>query len=209
MIFYYISEHHATHLPDLADSEDLFNVLALCNFCILSNVLDPRTYSFPDHLPHDDPMQLRRRIQYDYNALSPSDRKQFTFFRGLARNLIAWIDSRYMGVELSGPKPEEIDVASMASNSFRRQVAAFVYYKVRAIQHGAQGSPGCTLGAIQRQLQLLLEQPILGMDATDLNSEDLGTFTEFFVSPSDYRVGSRNDPEEFHGKCFLNADIVL
>jgi len=166
--------------------------LALCVFCILSNVLDPRTYSFPEHLPQGDPVQLKRRVQFDYNALSPSDRKQFTFFRGLALNLISWIDCNYSVVLDSDPS----SIEDLATLCFRRQVGAVLNYKARALNQGIPGFTG-NLGPLRQQLQLLLDMPILGVDASFLDRMDIGSTDCFGVDPSTYRVSRRGDPGQF------------
>ncbi len=39
------TEHAASHLPPLGEDMNMFvDLLMLCNFCILSNLLDPHTY---------------------------------------------------------------------------------------------------------------------------------------------------------------------
>ena len=48
-------EYNPGHLPDLLDLESMIDVLTLCNFCILANVLDFRTYSFNALKESDSP----------------------------------------------------------------------------------------------------------------------------------------------------------
>lgn len=149
-------------------------------------------------------MQLKRRLQFDYNALSPSDRKQFTFFRGLARNLIAWMNCSYTAVVVSEAVP--IDIIGLASQSFRRQVAALLNYKARAVQMQVLGC--CKLGDTLNQLKLLLDDPILDVNAAFLDRMDVALCADFCVDPSAYQVTKRSVPEQFTGSCFFGQIIL-
>ena len=113
-------EHNADQLPDLTESEDIFNVLALCMYCILSNVLDSRTYSFPDQSPQELDILLQQRMQYDYNALSPVDRRTFSYYRGLALNLISWISCHYLGFDSEGDGEDMETISALASVYLQR-----------------------------------------------------------------------------------------
>ena len=75
--------------------DTFIDILSLCNFCILSNVLDPRTYSFLDLMYRQNATttHILQCQKHDYNVLSPADRLYFSYVRGLAINLITWIDS--------------------------------------------------------------------------------------------------------------------
>src|SRR6266545_557921 len=87
-------ENSALHLPVLDDEMITFiDILTLCNYCILSNVLDPRTYNFPDiqYGEKANATHLSQREKHDYNALSPDHRHYFSYVRGLSINLIHWL----------------------------------------------------------------------------------------------------------------------
>ncbi len=74
----------------------LIDVLSLCNYCIMANVLDHNTYQFPlskGRKPTSDELLLCYR--YDYNALSPLKRRYFTYIQGLTLNLLVWIACNY------------------------------------------------------------------------------------------------------------------
>ena len=74
----------------------LVDVLSLCNYCILANVLDRDTYQFPlSKGRKPTASELRLRDRYDYNALSPLKRRYFAYVRGLALGLLEWIAWNY------------------------------------------------------------------------------------------------------------------
>ncbi len=128
------------------------NVLTLCNYCILSNVLDPRTYNFAD-LPYGraaNATHLSQRQQHDYNALSPDDRRYFSYVRGLAINLIHWINCHYV-FEGSGPN----DPITTARVYLHHQIRAIVHYKITAEKENVQGVPNCMATDLRRQISLL------------------------------------------------------
>jgi len=45
------------------------------------------------------PAHLLQHKQHDYNALSPANRQYFSYIRGLAINMIPWLDCHYAGNE--------------------------------------------------------------------------------------------------------------
>ena len=185
--------------------EDLFNILTLCNYCILGNVLDRRTYSFPGHTPKNPGLRLQNRIQYDYNALSPSDRYQFTYFRGLALNLISWLSCHYIATPRKGTTDEQadddtIDIQELAASYLQRQASSLLNYKVRAKQVKYKGLEECSIADIQRQLELLFADGILGVDKSVFAQADVGKVMYFGCKPSEYLVGERNDPNDFQGR---------
>jgi hypothetical protein len=193
--------HGATHLPDLTNSDDVLNVLALCNFCILANVLDPRTYAFPGHLPEEYQLQVTRRMQFDYNALSPASRQEFTFFRGLALNLISWMGCHFTAT--ANGDQESLSIEELAGDCLRRLVKAILNYKVLLSKKDMEGLPNIIWGDLLRQLQMLLKTKILDVGEDELERLDIGLETYFGRDPGHYRIGRRGDPDNFDGGLFL------
>lgn len=195
-------EHNADQLPDLTKSEDIFNVLALCMYCILSNVLDSRTYSFPDQSPQELDILLQQRMQYDYNALSPVDRRTFSYYRGLAVNLISWISCHYLGLDSEGDGDNMESIEDLALVYLKRLASGLLNYKVCLTRVQQLGRPNCTIADVRRQLDLLFENPILGLQKSFLSAADIGTAKEFGLgfSPDRYSFAENPDPLNFEGK---------
>jgi len=165
------TEHGALHLPDL-DAMDMFVDLAsLCNYCILSNILDPRTYNFPD-IPYGhtaSASHLDQRMQHDYNALSPTQRLHFSYIRGHAINLIHWVHCNYLFVDEAG---QHHDFITLARTYLHQQVRAILKYKIRAEKKGIRGVPNCESADVRRQIELLFAEGMAefgGLDITDLS----------------------------------------
>ncbi len=107
------------------------DLLTLCNYCILSNLLDPRTYNFPG-LPYGEtasPTHLSQREKHDYNALSPDDRHYFSYVRGLAINLINWVHCHFIFHDTEGSSN---DFTTLSRKYLHRQVRAIIAYKAAA-----------------------------------------------------------------------------
>lgn len=168
-------ENVALHLPILDDEMVTFvDILTLCNYCILSNVLDPRTYNFPDiaygqkaNLTH-----LAQRERHDYNALSPDDRHYFSYVRGLAINLIRWLHCHFVFKR----EKNEYDVTMVARKYLHNQVRAILKYKMTAEKNRIGGVPNCTTAALRRQINLLFADGRLselgGLSVDDLTDMD-------------------------------------
>jgi hypothetical protein len=191
---------------------DFLNILFLCNYCILSNVLDIRTYSFPKEDTLDDAVRLRRCILYDYNAFTPSDRIQFMYFRGLALNFIGWLNSHFV---ISAPSIDLdlLTVEFLAGSLLAQQARALLNYKIRAFAHH-QGPPNCTPMDVTRQLNLLFENGILDHNPSLFKDEGLAQSFTFGLNPNLYAIGVNPDPDIFMGgflysHCLVNIIFIL
>ena len=132
------------------------NLAALCNFCILSNLLDPHTYSFAD-LPNSNranTTHLSQRQEFDYNALSPSDRIYFSYVRGLSYNLLRWVHCTFWFIGEDGKRN---DFLSLARTYLHQQVKAIIKYKKRAEASKVIGIPNCSASDMIRQVGLLFD----------------------------------------------------
>jgi hypothetical protein len=163
----------ALHLPVLGDDMNVFvNIFTLCNYCILSNVLDPRIYNFPDIVYGEkaSKIHLSQRDKYDYNSLSPDDRHYFSYVRGLAINLIGWLGCHFF---FTG-KTLSYDASTLARKYLQIQVRTILRYKIAAEKERVGGVPNCTAKALRRQISLLFtggRTELLG----EVDLEDLGT----------------------------------
>lgn len=198
----FFQELRCRHLPSLTTSEDFFNILSLCNYCILANVLDSRTYAFPEESPSDPMIRLQRRFQYDYNALQPPDRFRFMYFRGLALNLISWLSCNYGAVDVGDPESNLLDIQHLAGHFLAHQATAILNYKVRAAKADYKGFPNCTTTDIKRQLELLFAKGIMGQKSSIFSEESVGRVLLLGGDPSRFRFGARNDPVDFEGTIF-------
>jgi hypothetical protein len=188
--------------------DTFFNVLTLCNYCILSNVLDPRTYSFPDITYRQDatPTHILQRKQHDYNALSPADRLYFSYVRGLALNLIHWLDCIYACKDEDG---EVVGFAAIARAYLHLQVRATLRYKIRAHKEEIQGVSNCTPDDLRRQIKLLFAD---NEELGHISLNDLSDAETLSWAPS-YTLVQYRPPKDFEGKflslMYINMAMLM
>jgi hypothetical protein len=146
-----------------------------------------------------------QRQKHDYNALSPADRLYFSYVRGLAINLIIWINSCFAFKE--DDKGVVYDIATQARMYLHRQVRAILRYKMRAEEENVEGVPNCTSNDIRRQVDLLFahggDEIVLGdISLTTLSDADtLGWDTT--LKPVKFRI-----PLAFEGNFFFSLSTV-
>ena len=186
-------ENVALHLPVLNDEMDTFiDILTLCNYCILSNVLDPRTYNFPD-------------IRYGdkANATHLSQREYFSYVRGLSVNLINWLHCHFV---FRG-KASTYAVISVARKYLHNQVRAILKYKITAEKERVGGVPNCTTKAFRRQISLLFSDGKMtklgGLDVNDLTDMDSLAW-ETSIKPS-----RRSKALEFDGIVSASISVLI
>ena len=171
----------------------VLDVLSLCNFCILSNVLDPRTYNFADlqygHVANATHLSQRRL--HDYNALSPDDRHYFSYVRGLAINLIQWINCHYLF--------DDEDPITIARQYLHQQIRAIIGYKVEAEKENVQGIPNCGEIDLRRQISLLFADGMADFGGLSLNNLEN---EESLAWDTDFIPAERTEPLEFIGICY-------
>jgi hypothetical protein len=182
--------------------DDLYNILALCNFCILANVLDRRSYTFPENSPHDDDAHHRLRIQYDFNALTPSERLRLSFFRGIALNLISWLSCHYAAVDQKkGHDDAAVSIEDLASDYLRCQACGILNYKARAAQRQKSLHVSSTAD-IRNQLHMLFRKGLLGLEATMFGEMSVGASFDFGSTPDHYLIVP-HDSGESEGTLLL------
>ena len=138
----------------------MLDVLTLCNYCILANVLDFRTYSFPSLGSSDHPSKAdnAKREMWDYNEMSTLDRQHSTFVRGLARNLFDWISCNFDITLDDAEKPTSDVKKDVCITYLVEQACAILNYKFLAENNGVVGVNHCSFIDVERQLDLLLRE---------------------------------------------------
>ena len=172
------------------------DLLTLCNFCILSNFLDPRTYNFPG-LPYGDtalPTHILQRQRHDYNALSPDDRHYYSYARGLAINLINWVHCHYIFNDTEGRLN---DLTTLSRRYLHHQIRAIISYKQKAEKGNFRGVPNCSEEDLRRQAELLFSPSCMpefqGLSLAELEDE------ETLVWEGEYSPKKRVKSLEFKG----------
>jgi len=185
------------HFPSLID------VLALCTYCLLANVLDYNSYQFPLFRGRKPTSaELRLRTKFDYNALSPVKRRYFTYIRGIALNVIRWINAHYDVVstkaarQISDEAPDTL--GSIMCTYMGQQAHCLLNYKRKAQEQKLRGIDNCKAADVQRQLELLfVENDNIPNDFDfdlDLSAYDCFTFTDY-----SWRVVRKAQPNAFTG----------
>jgi hypothetical protein len=164
------TEHGALHLSELTNMDKFIDLATLCNFCILSNVLDFWTYNF-DNIPYGcttNAMHLAQRQQHDYNALSPGNRIHFLYICGLPINLIHWVNCKYV-FEDEGRHCN--DFITLTQTYLHQQVQAILDYKQQAEKENICGIPNCISSDVLHQVELLFGEGMpefAGLSVTEL-----------------------------------------
>jgi hypothetical protein len=177
------------------------DVATLCNFCILSNVLDPRTYNFDD-IPYGrtaNAIHLAQRHQHDYNALSPRDRLYFSYVRGLSINLIHWVKCNYMFKDKEG---HPVDFVALSRTYLHQQVRAIIKYKQRAEKETIQGIPNCSSSDLIRQVELLFAEGMEEFAGLSISVADMKDTTSLSWDPEVTPI-KRKQPLLFTGTRYL------
>ena len=88
------------HLPALnvevnaaVDSQEAFNLLALCTLSFFADALDPRSYIVPGHLMATEPSLVEGLRA---NAISLSERREIWIARGCARECVHWFQENFV-----------------------------------------------------------------------------------------------------------------
>jgi len=192
----------------------LVDVLSLCSYCIMANILDHNTYQFPlskGRKPTASELGLRDR--YDYNALSPLKRQYFTYIRGLALNLLTWIRCNYDVISTNQEDPPvKYDpcefMMEVISPFISNQAYAILNYKRQAEAQKLPGIPNCTAADVQRQFELLFyDNPSIGIEM-DFDS-DLSAYKCFAFGDCSWCVTKRPSPIPFRGTSKISIVYVL
>lgn len=163
----------SAHIPNLKNMASVLDLLAACSISILSNVLDFKTYCYPNQGPGDDDGekttsevlhtdngltndQVRQMELFDYNSKSSDDRAGCVYARGLALDLLKWFTDHYLLVEPSG-KPAA-DTYGVLMNNLCHQAYMVWLAKKKAVDQGVKGAPHCTLSLLERQLRGLFHK---------------------------------------------------
>ena len=196
-------ENKAKHLPDLMNFKSFIDVVSLCNFCLLANVLDHNTYQFPMSKGRKPTTrELRLRVDYDYNAISPIKRQYFTYICGLAINFLRWTTCVF-GVVCTGEKPlegEPDDPGSIAAWYLQEQAQAIMHYKQKAEEQKVPGINNCKAADVKRQLLYLFNDSRPIPLTMDFKEEVLSEFETFSFSEYNWQMCKLTSPINFVGK---------
>ena len=181
----------------------LVDVYSLCNYCVLANVLDYKTYQFPmSQGSKPTPRQLRLRAQYDYNALTPVQREYYTYICGLALHFMKWVHSRFSIISTVENRPEEttVSVGTLMLRHLYAQAYAILYYKRKAEAQKVRGIDNCKAADVRRQLGYLFDDNPKIPCELDFDAEDLSAYDCFSVRDYAWRVVRRTPLGLFEGK---------
>ncbi|KAF8960610.1 hypothetical protein BDZ97DRAFT_1605550, partial [Flammula alnicola] len=143
------------HVPNLETMDGFKELLTICYLGVLMNVLDFETYSYPGQEPGAalTPKQEQRHMLHDYNAMSLLNRLACTHARGLALDLLEWVECNYeLRETIPGESAVIKDMHSVFALAMNRLCLSLMLYKQLAQQQSIEGAPNCTLEAIRMQL---------------------------------------------------------
>jgi len=202
------AEYTPGHLPDLLDVESMIDVLTLCNFCILANVLDFRTYSFHGLKESDNPSprDWDQRNRWDRNALSWVDREYYVYVRGLALNLIRWISCHYDATSLQSQHPVQSFEKNFCGKYLIDQACAILSYKQKAQDEGILTLPHCKFNHVERQIDYVFHGNESLFGDWEMKKPGFHNFTSLACSKS-FTITKKNPPQEFKG-TFKSESLI-
>jgi hypothetical protein len=219
------------HVPPLESMEVVLDLYALIHAALLANVLHPGTYlpantgSSMGYAPAQD---SSNHSNHDLNAICHDDRVLFAVGRGVALNLVQWINAHYhirpkqVG-SVANSTVQEADRADLSNAYFvwlswlSTLLNAIHRYKEAAERDGHRGVLGCTGAALRRQIIDLLavepaaqsiflnseQNPFPAFDFDNPSATVVDTFESTFLPSEDYEVYLRDHPLVWEGELFL------
>lgn len=199
MLTIFFKEYTPGHLPDLLNPDSLIDVLTLCNFCILSNVLDFRTYSFINEPP--TAQDLDKREQWDLNAISRLDREYFIYVRGLAINFIRWLSCNFDAKPIQPHSPMLCILTDICGRYLSSQACTILNYKKRSEAEDLVTIPHCSYMDIRSQLEYLFEHSGQEKEWCGDWKSNLITFQNqtSMCFDTKFTVSRKHSPDEFTG----------
>ena len=193
------------HLPNPAKMDSLMDLISLCIIGVLINVLDFRTYTHRAAGEEMSKFEEEQLAKFDCNGLSSSERQAYQYVRGLALQMLQWIDDHYC---VKDAKAET--VWGFAFNCLFTFVQALRTYVVEAErQEGISSAPNCTLVSLDNQIESLfpLDSPHGVMKAQVARS----IFEIEYLLPNtkDYTVAESKKPEKPVSRISLEAAMLL
>jgi len=127
---------------------------------------------------------------YDFNAMSPHDRRRATYARGLCWRLTHWFFKHY---RLTNELGEVVDGKEVFTSYLGKQAGALFVYKQYAEAEGVQGVPGCTLVTLQRQIEWCFEGKADCLDSFSVARRSV--FKGLYYTGPEYHV--QKNPAQF------------
>jgi hypothetical protein len=183
----------------------MIDVLTLCNYCILCNVLDFRTYGF-NGVGEADVPTLRDRDQrntHDRNALTVEDRYYFIYVRGLAINFIKWLSCNFDATSIQSSTPIQFE-KYFCGRYLLNQACAILNYKKQAEAEKLMTIPYCKFKDIEQQLDYLLggdgyEDELWYGDWHDAKRQ-FANHTTLAFGDTSFVISRKETPDHFTGK---------
>jgi len=154
------------HVPDLKSVDSLMDVLALSFLGIMSNVLDFRTYRYPERAADepltDDENELMKA--YDLNAMNRMERTLCMYVRAMGWKIQEWV-KRHYALENADGEPGNLDSFIMGRGYNAHMICAILQYKLQADLQKVKGAPGCTYERLKSQIdRVVIPNSILGRE---------------------------------------------
>jgi hypothetical protein len=139
------------HLPNPTKMDSLMDLISLCIIGVLINVLDFRTYTHRAAREEMSKFEKEQLAKFDCNGLTSSERQACQYVRGLALQMLQWIDDHYCVKDA-----EAKTVRGFAFNCLFTFVQALRTYIMEAEQQeDISSAPNCTLVSFDNQIESL------------------------------------------------------
>lgn len=159
---------------------DLLNILSLCVLVILGNALSPRTY-----MPATDTFGIDQR-KFGVNSIPAIERKKYSYMRGLAREVIAWVIEVHRATNVEDGSPVDIgfDILVPFYGTLLRGIAQ---YHVVVANYDGVGMLDCSLRDLLDQILSAFHSDFKILEWLDSNSADTFT-TSSLLHPFSFEI---------------------
>lgn len=166
------------HVPDLKYREQYHQLMSICVFGILVNVLDFGTYLHPNCL--DGLLKYEERqemIKKDVNSLTHEERMVCIFTRGQALQIMEYVEKCY---DMEEPSTKWSNLKSYHQSLIAHQCNMIFNYK-RDAQGITNGAKNCDLELLGCQLRGVIQDPTLRAIILETLEADLETSADMMV----------------------------
>ena len=177
----------------------MIGVLTICNYSILANVVDFRTYGFLNQTLSPSARDVDQRMRWDRNSFSRVDREHFIYVRGLAINFLHWLNCNFDVYSADATAPTQFFLRDICGKYLLSQACAILHYKKKAEAERLLTIPFCKFRDIKTQLHYLFGEEAWYGDWTTF-SIAFEKYSSLAFGETIIRISRKESPSLFNGE---------